>query len=81
MKLVLPCNSLKALIPNRILEMFHRKHPSFLSIGNYKSKQSPNNSEINRMRNVVSFELSKEIKKDVFRRAKSVGQRNNCESP
>ena len=33
------------------------------------------------MRNVVSFELSKEIKKDVFRLATSVGQRNNCESP
>ena len=30
---------------------------------------------------MVSFELGKEIEKDVFRLVTSVGQRNNSESP
>ena len=36
---------------------------------------------INRIREMVSFELGKEIEKDVFRLVTSVGQRKNSESP
>ena len=36
---------------------------------------------VNRLREMVSFELGKEIEKDVFRLVTSVGQRKNSESP
>ena len=35
---------------------------------------------VNKIREMVSFELSKEIEKDVFCLVPSVGQRKNCES-
>ena len=35
----------------------------------------------NRIRDMVSFELGREIEKDVFRLVISAGQRKNCESP
>ena len=34
-----------------------------------------------RIRDMVSFELGKEIEKDIFRHVTSVGQRKNSESP
>ena len=36
---------------------------------------------VNTIREIVSFELGKEIDKDVFRLAMSVAQRKNSESP
>ena len=36
---------------------------------------------VNRMRKMLSFELSKEIDKDVFSLITSVGQRKNCFCP
>ena len=36
---------------------------------------------LNRIREILSFELIKEIEKDVFRLVTSVGQRKNSESP
>ena len=36
---------------------------------------------VNRIREMVSFELGKEIEKDVFRLVTSVGQIKNSESP
>ena len=36
---------------------------------------------INRLRKMASFELGKEIEKDVFCLVTSVGQRTNSESP
>ena len=37
--------------------------------------------DVNRIREVVSFELGKEIEKDDFRRVSSVEQRKHSESP
>ena len=38
------------------------------------------NYNVNKIREMVSFELGKEIEKDCFRRVSSVGQRKHSES-
>ena len=65
-----------SFIGTRITNFFRKRHTNFQWVNpRYCCSFSSNKSEfVNRVRKIISFELGKEIEKDVFRLVTSVGQ-------